>query len=299
MQARPRHALWTLAALCATSAAFAAGTVTLTLESTQDGQTVSAGATIDWTIKVQVSTGDNLGLAAVATDLVHDANNPATFDIPPADIGSIDATMQQFSRPLGIANPGEGGASTGYIGVQRGNSGEMILKQIGGAVNSFGVAGTVMGTDPTVPPGVGQSGAQIVASGSFLAPSTAGTYTFRLDNAVVNVFDAINSPPNFSPVSAATVDMTGGSFSFTVGGPAICLGDLDCDGEVGFGDINPFVDLLVGGYAAWQALYPGCPGENGDLNENGDYGQDGSADFGDINPFVDLLTGGGVPIPCN
>ncbi len=297
MQAR--HALWTLAALFATSATFAAGTVTLTLESTQDGQTVSAGATIDWTIKVEVSTGDNFGLALIATDLVHDAANPEKFDIPPADIGSIDATMQQFSRPLGISNPGEGGATTGYIGVQRGTTGEMILKQIGGGVNTFGAAGTVMGTDPNVPPGVGQSGPQIVASGSFPAPSTGGTYTYQLDNAIANVLDAINTPPDFSPVSAATVDTAGGSFSFTVqAGPSVCLGDLNCDGQAGFGDINPFVQLLVDGYPAWSAAYPGCPGENGDLNQNGDYGQDGSPDFGDINPFVELLTTNPVPIAC-
>ncbi len=71
----------------------------------------------------------------------------------------------------------------------------------------------------------------------------------------------------------------------------ILVGDLNCNGEVGFDDINPFVDLLVSGYDAWQAQYPDCPGENGDINGNGDYGQDGSADFGDINPFVELLTG--------
>ncbi len=78
--------------------------------------------------------------------------------------------------------------------------------------------------------------------------------------------------------------------------PPICRGDLNCDGLVNFGDINPFVTLLVDGYFAWQAIYPGCPGENGDINENGDYGQDGSADFGDINPFVALLTGFPSPV---
>jgi len=63
-------------------------------------------------------------------------------------------------------------------------------------------------------------------------------------------------------------------------------GDLNCDGLVGFGDINPFV-LLLSNPAAWQATYPDCPILNGDING------DGAVDFGDINPFVALLSGGG------
>jgi len=53
------------------------------------------------------------------------------------------------------------------------------------------------------------------------------------------------------------------------------IGDLNCDGIVDFGDINPFV-LYLSNFGACQAAYPDCPPENGD-----------------INPFVALLTGGG------
>ncbi len=105
-----------------------------------------------------------------------------------------------------------------------------------------------------------------------------------------------NLTGDFPNIDLSTI--AGDQFFTVGGGPAICVGDLNCNGSIGFDDINPFVDLLVSGYPAWQAMYPGCPGENGDINLNGDYGQDGSADFGDINPFVDILTGGGVPIPC-
>lgn len=66
--------------------------------------------------------------------------------------------------------------------------------------------------------------------------------------------------------------------------PTILIGDVNCDGEVGFGDINPFV-LLMTDAEAWQNTYPACPLANGDINE------DGEVDFGDINPFVGLLTG--------
>ncbi len=60
-------------------------------------------------------------------------------------------------------------------------------------------------------------------------------------------------------------------------------GDLNCDGQVDFGDINPFVQALTDP-AGWQSQYPDCPVENGDING------DGSVEFGDINPFVLLLT---------
>lgn len=71
-----------------------------------------------------------------------------------------------------------------------------------------------------------------------------------------------------------------------------CRGDLNCNGVVDFGDINPFV-LALTNPAAWQSAYPGCPVLNGDINN------DNVVDFGDINPFVSLLSsGGGAPKPC-
>jgi len=61
-------------------------------------------------------------------------------------------------------------------------------------------------------------------------------------------------------------------------------GDVNCDGQVGFGDINPFV-LYLSNNTAWQAAYPDCPAENGDINGDGVY-----PSFLDINPFVQLLS---------
>jgi hypothetical protein len=62
-------------------------------------------------------------------------------------------------------------------------------------------------------------------------------------------------------------------------------GDLNCDGSVDFGDINPFV-LALSNPTQYHVVYPGCFIENGDVN------LDGATDFGDINPFVAILTGG-------
>ena len=64
------------------------------------------------------------------------------------------------------------------------------------------------------------------------------------------------------------------------------LGDMDCDGTVDFGDINPFV-LYLADFATWQTTYDGCDPVHGDINGDGTY-----PSFGDINPFVALLSGG-------
>ena len=61
-------------------------------------------------------------------------------------------------------------------------------------------------------------------------------------------------------------------------------GDLNCDGVVNFGDINPFV-LALSSPAGYEAAYPGCNVMLADCNG------DGYVNFADINPFVALLAG--------
>ena len=68
----------------------------------------------------------------------------------------------------------------------------------------------------------------------------------------------------------------------------VVTGDVNCDGTVNFGDINPFV-LLLSNPAQWQQNYVECRMLNGDINS------DGSVNFGDINPFVSCLTTGHCP----
>jgi hypothetical protein len=67
--------------------------------------------------------------------------------------------------------------------------------------------------------------------------------------------------------------------------PCACVGDLNCDGHISFGDINPFVQYLSAN-ASWVTTYPTCNPLNGDINGDGTYGQ---GSFGDINPFVSLI----------
>ncbi len=262
----------------------AAQTVTLTLDSPQDGTTIGAGATVNWTVTAAVSTGDNMGLALISFDLVQDGGNPATLDIPAAS--GVPAGMQNFSRPAGITNPPETDPNTGYVGSQRGTAGAMNLIQTGGAQNTFGEAmpgGSGIAENANVVGGVGQAGPQLVASGSFAAPATAGDYTFSLANGFANVLVSVGTPPDYSPVTAGTIVVADGSFTFTVGA-AYALGDLNCDGFVNNGDIDAFV-TAISDPGAYASTYPDCDINLADIN------QDSFVNNGDIDPFVILLSG--------
>jgi hypothetical protein len=85
------------------------------------------------------------------------------------------------------------------------------------------------------------------------------------------------------------------SLGLKVSAPPICRGDLNCDGQIDFGDINPFV-LYLSKFNVWQDQHLGCNPKNGDINGDGVYGQ---GSFGDINPFVTLLCSAPLPIPCD
>jgi hypothetical protein len=60
-------------------------------------------------------------------------------------------------------------------------------------------------------------------------------------------------------------------------------GDMDCDGDVDFDDIDGLVDALVG-QNVYEANWPGCNWWNADCDCNG------KIEFEDIDAFVDRLT---------
>jgi len=65
--------------------------------------------------------------------------------------------------------------------------------------------------------------------------------------------------------------------------PSTCrAGDMDCDGDVDFDDINPFV-LALSGPDNYYAEHPNCNWSNADCDFDLD------VDFDDINPFVALI----------
>ncbi len=80
---------------------------------------------------------------------------------------------------------------------------------------------------------------------------------------------------DYEPVASATVYATPAS-------PALCPGDVNCDGIVDFFDIDYFVAALgYPGGVGWP--YANCPWANADADGDGD------VDFFDIDPFVALL----------
>lgn len=209
--------------------------VALSVSSPVAGQTIQPGSVVDWTITGQVFGSPNYGLAAIVVDLAQSPANPRLFDIPPAP--TIPSAMAGFSRPAGICNPGPDGVGSGYAGTPVGPAGAKNLRQIGGAQNPFGIAGTVIGQDITVDAGIGlQVGGQVIAAGSFNAPWVAGTYSFSLESPLVNVLITVAAPPQISQVSPAVIASATG-MSFTVW----CVADYDGNGTIEPADVSLFV----------------------------------------------------------
>jgi hypothetical protein len=133
----------------------------------------------------------------------------------------------------------------------------------------------------------GRQAAQLTLS----APLATDTYTLTAYDSIVDEASGqwldgeLVKPDSPAPLPSGD-GLMGGSAAATF--YITVAGDLNCDGTVDFGDINPFV-LYMTDTSAWQTANPGCPAQNGDINSDGTYGQ---GIFSDVNPFVALLTGG-------
>ena len=89
---------------------------------------------------------------------------------------------------------------------------------------------------------------------------------------------------DFDPVTLY-VNVLQGTLKVEAGGPLCETGDVNCDGSINFGDIDPFV-LAITDELGYNAAYPECDRNCADVND------DGNVNFGDIDPFVALITGG-------
>jgi len=83
-------------------------------------------------------------------------------------------------------------------------------------------------------------------------------------------------------IAVAVLALPGLSVAAWADGGGFFYGDVNCDGELNFGDINPFV-LALTDPDGYTAAHPDCDLDYADING------DGRADFGDINAFVGLL----------
>jgi endonuclease I len=131
-----------------------------------------------------------------------------------------------------------------------------------------------------------------IAPFTSLAAGTGATFTATLDpNAAAGTHQstytlsvADEALPGWTAGTPLVLTLTAQLTS----GATICRGDTNCDGQISYADINPFVQAL-GNLSAWQAAYPTCPWQNCDINA------DGVISYADINPFVQNL---GSPGPC-
>lgn len=279
MRIHPRY-FFAIATNALVTTTLAAQTVSLSLDSPENGDTVMPGAAIHWAIQFSVSSDDNAGLALLVVDFAQASANPAKFDIPPAN--GVPPALTNFSCPAGISNRGESNPATGYTGVQRGSAGEKNLRQIGGAQNTFGEArpaGSDAAENAIVSAGVGHAGTMTLASGTFTAPTTPGVYVYQLENPVANVLSLVNPPPQHSPVDRATVNLTAGTMAFTVSDVPCESCDVNCDGQSDGRDLQWFVEALT----TWSPS--ACSPCAGDLNGSGD------VTVADIAPFVACLLG--------
>ncbi len=88
--------------------------------------------------------------------------------------------------------------------------------------------------------------------------------------------------PDAGAMTGGGFELTGGFWVSGVAGPAICPGDMNCDGRATFADIDLFVEALAG-ESAWNQNHPGCPWLNADCNHSG------TVTFADIDPFVAVI----------
>lgn len=270
-------AIGTLSLACALDPEPPRPVVDISISSPQAGTAVSPGSAIQWVIRcVAPASPACYGVAGVSVDLVQGPSNPVFFDLPEA--AAVPPEMSGFSRPQGICNPVPGNlAASAYTGTRTGLSGSMNLVQIGGMQNTFGVAGTLMGTDTLVETGVGQdSGGQVIAEGVFSAPSEPGEYCFEIQNAVVNVLRTQAAMSGIWPVAYAEVMASSSVFCIAVEAGPTC--DYTQDGVADQEDVAYLIDVVAGG-----------------LNPNEvdpDFNQDGVADQADVAALVDAIAGG-------
>ena len=156
-------------------------------------------------------------------------------------------------------------------------------------VNLTVVNGVSIGTQPET------HSASIGAGTTFSVSATGtGTLHYRWRKNGIELFDSgtisgtATAVLSINPVArtdTGTYDVAVTDDCNTVTSAAATLwlaGDINCDGVINYGDINPFV-LALKGASAYEAEFPNCRQLNADCNG------DAAVNYGDINPFVILL----------
>lgn len=158
------------------AASTAQAQTTLDLEVLSSGDAtvfVQAGDTVDYAVQAELGGAASQGLAMFAFDLVYDGGALTQADAPTA------GPLLQFVAPLGLNNP------AGYGGTVRG--GDLI--QVGGAMNTINNQFAPQPSGSVIT-GIADGAAVELATGSFVAPTSPGTYTLRAQNLFANALES-------------------------------------------------------------------------------------------------------------
>lgn len=194
--------------------------------------TVAPNAAVAFKVEGVLNDNLNEGLALVGFDLhLTGAGGSGTTALPanavvtPTGTVSCANPMRAFVKPEGITNPaGYGGTLIGGDLVQVGGGQNTIKNSVDNPACAPNCAPFPVGT-PIL--GVAQPavcGTAVVATGSFNAPATPGTYTLQVLNGFANVIKDGEVMANaFLATEAAGVNVAG-SLVITVGGPGCTSG---------------------------------------------------------------------------
>ena len=157
-----------------------------------------------------------------------------------------------------------GSGNTGLtptIGISSGNGTDYVLSMYDGATSLTDVNSVEFAGVPLLPAGLGLSSDGVLSG----VPTEFGEFAPR-----IRVSDSLGRSDD--ALLSLVVDEH----------CAFMVGDMDCDGDVDFDDIDPFV-LALGGQAGYEAQYPACNWLNADCDASG------GVDFDDIDAFVALI----------
>lgn len=151
--------------------------------------TVLPNTPIDYQVVGNLNnTAQHMGLALVGFNLVYNGGALPQANTPTGPLdGTCNNPMVYFVKPTGITNPAGYGGTAGAVG-------ELI--QVGGGQNTikntaefadFPVGPVKTGVAQANPPGCGPA---VIATGSLVAPATAGVYTLNATQLFANVIEA-------------------------------------------------------------------------------------------------------------
>lgn len=205
---------------------------TYTINSPQAGMTVAPGATVQWTLAVEV-TGTNKGLAIYSVTL-QIRSEPAVSPDPAAE--AVTMTAPTPVRSFNVAGHAPDGAALNDTWPNGGPNMAMIFSpgiqpgKLVGLGAGFTPPWTYTNESSRMSPGIGRSeyktvllkdpnGAYVLQEGSFAAPATPGGYVVAVTPTLTSVLRDIDLERDLSSsgtTSVSTSALTGSQFAFTV-----------------------------------------------------------------------------------